>query len=446
MVLTELKKIEERAMKKYVRNLKKDTADLDLSHFKLLAALTDDAWKKLPKLKQLRTVKLPLSLQRIEWGTFYQSLELRYVNFASLTSLRSIGKHAFHGSGLAGDLNLPESLLVCESYAFSSCTYLSKIHLPDSLLRIEHEAFNNCKNLVCELFLPRHLNHLGDYAFYGCKELTGVLMIPSSLKSIGTRSFCECREFTSIDLHSSLESIGEGAFQNCAGLACELELPDSIDTIESYAFCGCRRLTGELRLPSSLLSIQEATFYQCKGFTSLDLPPTTLQIGIRAFDGCISLTGELKLPQSLRSIASRAFKDCIGFTGEVEFPPFLSSIADDAFDGCIGLVGLKEAIQKHRKIIKHWKKHCNVLMTISRVDSDYRLEVEEDGGTLYSTVSNAFFANFEPEGQLIYKALAFVDGEGKLGNGIARLIFAYWGGDDDKYLSNDHRVAHHIAD
>jgi hypothetical protein len=49
------------------------------------------------------------------------------------------------------------------------------------------------------------------------------------------------------------------------------------------------------------------------------------------------------------------------------------------------------------------------------VDSDYRRDVEANGGTLRSALSNAFFANFSPEGQLIYKATAFVDGEGKLG-------------------------------
>jgi hypothetical protein len=66
-----------------------------------------------------------------------------------------------------------------------------------------------------------------------------------------------------------------------------------------------------------------------------------------------------------------------------------------------------------------------VLCCLSKVDSDYCRDVEANGGTLRSTLSNAFFANFEPDAQLIYKATAFVDGEGKLGNGISRLIFSY---------------------
>jgi hypothetical protein len=74
-------------------------------------------------------------------------------------------------------------------------------------------------------------------------------------------------------------------------------------------------------------------------------------------------------------------------------------------------------------------------MVISRVDSDYRREVEANGGTLYSTLSNSLFARLPLDGQIIDKVLAFVDCEGKLGNGISRLICSYWGGDDDKYFN-----------
>jgi hypothetical protein len=59
------------------------------------------------------------------------------------------------------------------------------------------------------------------------------------------------------------------------------------------------------------------------------------------------------------------------------------------------------------------------------VDSDYRLEVVENNGLLGSDSSNAFLADFTAEGRLIYKATAFVGGEGKLGNGITRDIFSY---------------------
>jgi hypothetical protein len=66
-------------------------------------------------------------------------------------------------------------------------------------------------------------------------------------------------------------------------------------------------------------------------------------------------------------------------------------------------------------------------VSISKVDSDYRLECEvvENNGLLGSDSSNAFLSDFSAEGQLIYKATAFVDGEGMLGNGISRHIFSY---------------------
>jgi hypothetical protein len=154
------------------------------------------------------------------------------------------------------------------------------------------------------------------------------------------------------------------------------------------------------------------------------LPSSLLEIGEESFRGCHGLKG-IELPLSLQKLRARAFRNCIGLTDVPKFPPFLASIADDAFEGCDGLIGVQEAIQQHRKQYKQWKARCNVLCCISRVDSDYRLEVVENDGLLGSATSNAFLARFPLDGQIIFLATTFVDGEGKLANGISRHIFSY---------------------
>jgi hypothetical protein len=418
---------EEREMKRLIFNLAANATSVDLSHFKLITVLSDEAWNKLRLLKILTILKLPPSLLRIERKAFFKCSQLREVNFTSLTSLQSIGGLAFYNcTSMSSDLILPDSLKVCERYAFSGCRSLTKLHLPSSLLRIEFHVFEFCDGLVGTLDLP-HLEYLGEFAFHGCRGLIA-LNIPPSLKSVAVGTFCECRGFTSINLPSSLELIQYDAFSACTGLIGKLDLSDGIHTIGSNAFAHCVGFTGVLRLPSSLLTVQERVFLNCSGFTTLELGSTLLKIGKQSFAGCKGLKGLLKLPQSLRSLGARAFSDCTNLTDEVKFPPFLSSIADDAFLGCTGLTGIREAIQQHFKQYNQWKARGNVLMIISRVNSDYRRDVEGNAGVLLSAASNAnFLSDFSPEGQLIYKAVAFVvDGEGKpLGNAICRLIFSY---------------------
>jgi hypothetical protein len=88
--------------------------------------------------------------------------------------------------------------------------------------------------------------------------------------------------------------------------------------------------------------------------------------------------------------------------------------------------GVEEAIQQqHRKRFNQWKAHGNVLCYISKVDSLSRHYVERIGGRLGGDLSNAFFASYSNDAQLIYKATAHVDGESKLGNGPARHIYSY---------------------
>jgi hypothetical protein len=413
---------QEREMTRLIFDITEDATSVDLSRFELITVVSDEAWQQLRLQKMLIMLKLPPALRRIEETAFYTSMckKLEYVNFASLTSLQGIGERAFCCCfRLPGVLELSgSSLQVIEYSAFTNCWRLTALHLPSSLLRIEDCAFDGCEGFRGQLDLPE-LEHLGVQAFTNCRGFTGALKIPLSLKSVARESFGRCAGFTSLDLHSSLESIRESAFANCTGFAGPLVLPDSVHFIGEYAFASTA-FTGVLRLPSSLLYVQGGSFQGCEGFSSVEFPSTLLEIATGAFNGCTGLKGELELPESLQFLGDRAFEGCTGLTETIKLPPFLAFIDGNAFDGCTGLTGVQEAIQLHRRRFNQWKARCILLMIISRMDSAYRREVTENNGLLYSPSSNAFLARFPLDGQIIYKAIAFVDGEGKLGNGIRR--------------------------
>ena len=146
---------------------------------------------------------------------------------------------------------------------------------------------------ITSIDLPSTLQSIGSYAFYDCSGLIGELNLGecTSLTSIGFSAFWYCSGLTDISLPSSLKAIGSSAFCNCSGLT-SISLPSSLKAIGSDAFAGCSKLTGELNLGecTSLTSIGGDAFERCRGLTSISLPSSLTDIGSNAFDSCSSLT------------------------------------------------------------------------------------------------------------------------------------------------------------
>ncbi|MEG1529971.1 MAG: leucine-rich repeat domain-containing protein, partial [Clostridia bacterium] len=68
------------------------------------------------------------------------------------------------------------------------------------------------------------------------------VQIPSSVTSIGERAFSGCSSLISVTIPSSVTSIGEMAFSGCRSLT-SVTIPSSVTSIGYEAFSGCSRLT-----------------------------------------------------------------------------------------------------------------------------------------------------------------------------------------------------------
>jgi hypothetical protein len=68
-------------MNEHIARFSHETASVDLSRFERITVLSDEAWRKPMVQKKMTTVKLPLSLQRIEKSAFDKCLQLREVEF-----------------------------------------------------------------------------------------------------------------------------------------------------------------------------------------------------------------------------------------------------------------------------------------------------------------------------------------------------------------------------
>ena len=100
---------------------------------------------------------------------------------------------------------------------------------------------------------------------------------------------------------SSLRSIGEDAFFNCASIE-NLSFGEGLLEIEDRAFCnGCRAPIQEILLPDSVERIGSAAFAVSSNLMRVQLPSNLQYLGSGAFDSDFSLP-ELVLPYSIKSM------------------------------------------------------------------------------------------------------------------------------------------------
>ena len=103
-----------------------------------------------------------------------------------------IAKDAFQGCENLAVLELCEGLQQIEigESAFLNCKSLKRFKAPSTLKKIGRWAFHHCK-LLAEVELSEGLEEIGVGAFWGCKSLKR-LKVPSTVKKIGFDAFWRC--------------------------------------------------------------------------------------------------------------------------------------------------------------------------------------------------------------------------------------------------------------
>lgn len=275
-------------------------------------------------------------------GAFYKKTGLNYFVFPD--TLKTIREYAFHMSGLAGSLIIPEGVEEIQFEAFGSCKGLTgTLSLPSTLKRITGQNVFLYDKFTCELVLPEGLEEIGSQAFLGCTGFYGSLRLPENLKYIGSGAFSDCKNLSGdLEIPQTIEKIYPGTFYNCS-FGGNLKLHDGIVSIGNNAFSGCF-FKGEIVLPKNLVTIEQGVFYNNDFSGELKLPSTLVSIGDKAFAYNWRLMGTLEFPENVISIGAGAFAHCRSIEGLI-LPAGLENIRYEesyyedggAFEGCYGI-------------------------------------------------------------------------------------------------------------
>lgn len=256
-----------------------------------------------------------------------------------MPSCDSIATKAFFGCKLLGSIELPSNLTIIADSAFMRCERLARLTLPRSVEKVGAKLFRGCPKMNYIGVETESENFVSQDGVLYSKDLSVLYEVPAlyqaemfelpqETKTIYHMAFFECFQVEGINIHSNVERIGIGSLSNNGFTAINLAnsaryfMEDQglyyISTLEDgsqhlvlmaratrnpndscivkygtslvapYAAMGCASIIG-IRLPSTLLSVEDNAFAGCTGLTHIscyaETPPELKETSFSEVDG-----------------------------------------------------------------------------------------------------------------------------------------------------------------
>ncbi|GEM_PF-3705045 len=256
--------------------------------------------------RKITRLIVPDTVKYIEREAFFHCNWLVSVSFPA--GLEYIGEEAFMACDMLTDVVFDrECAAEIESFAFNNCP-LMNVELPGKTERIGAFAFDLWAPE--KLVTPDSLKYLGS----GAIRLNGLteLYIGRSLETLPNIISTSLRV---IEVHSEnkkyavvngclIDKSAAELIEVCAGAV----IP-SDGSVKQLGDAFARRDIAEIRVPAAVETVGAGAFRNCAELKSVILEEGVKTVGERAFWGC-ALLEEITLPRSVESVGRQAFMNC----------------------------------------------------------------------------------------------------------------------------------------
>ena len=245
------------------------------------ATVTSFGMQTFLSCENLEKVNLPEGLTSIYEAAFAQCTSLKSVTLPS--TMTELGNLVFSGCTSLEEVNAPACLTQFGEPAFSETPWL-EAQIADKGYAVLNNVLLDGSGLEGEVTIPEGITSIAPYAFFRNEKITKVTGM-DAVRSIGLAAFCDCTKLAEIDLPAELDDIGSDAFANTPFIASYAEEPLMI--ISGVLYDG-KKAEGDIIIPDTVKHISRLAFMNSK-ITSVTLPETVESIGVLAFNDCEDL-------------------------------------------------------------------------------------------------------------------------------------------------------------
>lgn len=238
----------------------------------------------------IKTVELPESITVISSSAFSNCESLTDVSFSEGVKPLSIGANAFSGCVSLKSIELPSNVTSLGKGVFKNCNSLENLTVASG--NTVYKSDGNCITVIATNTLiagcnnsvvPDYVTVIGEEVFYNDKALSGIAFAENSgLTYIEKNAFANCESLINIDLPESVETIGESVFAGSALKSISFVENSRLINIGDMAFQNCKSLTA-IEIPESVMSIGDFAFSNCESLSSLTISSNVKYVGNRAF-------------------------------------------------------------------------------------------------------------------------------------------------------------------
>lgn len=253
---------------------------------------------------------VPEGIESIEEDAFQYENGLKTVILP--TTLNSIGSNAFNGSKGLTLVNIPENVKSIYMAAFR-WTNMAHVYLPETLTYIANDSFSDYPAMPMFHVVKNSYAH--KYA------------IDNNLKFKLHKTISGAAIKDDVVIADGIECVPGHVLENTDVKT--LRISSTVKTIEEYAFADCKSLT-KIDLQEGLTRIGEGAFLSTDKTDKVDtivIPSSVVEIGKNAFAGRIFKHIEFK--PGIKKIASGAFSDAA--IVKIDLPDTVEEVAPEAF-------------------------------------------------------------------------------------------------------------------
>ncbi len=133
------------------------------------------------------SIKLPASIESIEYSAFKNCSKLISVNILS-NIIETIEQGAFEGCTNLISINIPDSVNYISNSVFKNCSKLMSVNIPDDVSNIYADTFYNCTSLT-SITIPSNVTTISMLALYGCSSLETITCLAATAPTISNNTF-----------------------------------------------------------------------------------------------------------------------------------------------------------------------------------------------------------------------------------------------------------------